>query len=201
MMNFNSKLRTTPLKAFAKTSPLNQLVGGQKKLDKNKDGKLDKEDFKILRGEKSSPLNASGMDSYMKGMSIGGGLVIKENKKNEEDVPSKKDKEIKSRKFSYTFPDGITISLKKEGGKTSDGGKDITRTFTAKNILSPEVKLRKTKIEKDPNTGVRTATRSLYGLDGKVRKTIVKEGKPFRMKKDVFKGPEAQKMFDLKFGG
>ena len=29
-----------------------QLVGNQKKLDKNKNNRLDKEDFKILRGEK-----------------------------------------------------------------------------------------------------------------------------------------------------
>lgn len=29
-----------------------QLIGNQKKLDKNKNNRLDKEDFKILRGEK-----------------------------------------------------------------------------------------------------------------------------------------------------
>jgi hypothetical protein len=34
-----------------------ELVGGQKKLDKNHNGKIDKEDFKILKGEKSSETN------------------------------------------------------------------------------------------------------------------------------------------------
>jgi hypothetical protein len=34
-----------------------ELVGGQKKLDKNHNGKIDKEDFKILKGQKSSETN------------------------------------------------------------------------------------------------------------------------------------------------
>ena len=75
--------------------------------------------------------------------------------------------------------------------------KVITESLSSSFSLDSDIYL---SIEKDPNTGVRTSTRSLYGLDGKVRKTIVKEGKPFRMKKNVFKGPEAQKMFNLKFG-
>ena len=33
---------------------MSKLVGGQKKLDKNKDGKISGEDFKILRGEKKN---------------------------------------------------------------------------------------------------------------------------------------------------
>ena len=34
-----------------------ELVGGQKKLDKNHNGKIDKQDFKILKGQKASEAN------------------------------------------------------------------------------------------------------------------------------------------------
>lgn len=47
--------------------PTKQLVGGQKKLDKNKDGKISGEDFKLLRAE---PMELGGVVK----MGAGGGV-------------------------------------------------------------------------------------------------------------------------------
>jgi hypothetical protein len=47
--------------------PTKELVGGQKKLDKNKDGKISGEDFKLLRAE---PMKLGGVVK----MGAGGGV-------------------------------------------------------------------------------------------------------------------------------
>ena len=53
------ELQPQELEEFPKRSPLNvggELVGGQKELDKNNDGDLDEEDFKMLREEREKKL-------------------------------------------------------------------------------------------------------------------------------------------------
>ena len=54
--------------------PANPLKGGQKKLDKNKDGKISGEDFKILRnmkfGGSVKPIKMGGGGNVCKGMGI-----------------------------------------------------------------------------------------------------------------------------------
>ena len=193
----NNKLRTSPLKGFMKSSPLHQLVGGQKKLDKNKDGKLDKEDFEMLRGEKSSPLNISG--GFMRGMSMGGGFVNEgeEEPKKEE---SKKEKPS-SGGIGYTFKDGSRISFKKEGGRTSEGGRDVTTTFTNKLPgSSKEITLRKKRVEQASKKGPKEVTKAKFTVSGDLRKIKSKKGRGFKKQKQVFKGEKAANKFKLKFG-
>ena len=196
----NNKLRTSPLKGFMKSSPLHQLVGGQKKLDKNKDGKLDKEDFEMLRGEKSSPLNANGMGSYNKGMMMGGGFV------NEGEEEPKKEESEKlnpsSGGIGYTFKDGSRISFKKEGGRTSEGGRDVTTTFTNKLPgSSKEITLRKKRVEQASKKGPKEVTKAKFTVSGDLRKIKSKKGRGFKKQKQVFRGEKAANKFKLKFRG
>ena len=192
----NNKLRTSPLKGFMKSSPLHQLVGGQKKLDKNKDGKLDKEDFKMLRGEKSSPLNLS---SFMKGMSMGEGFVKQEDEPKKEESEKQKPS---SAGIGYTFKDGSKISFKKEGGRTSEGGKDVTTNFTKKLPGSSKEKtLRKKRVEQASKKGPKEVTKAKFTVSGDLRKIKSKKGRGFKKQKQVFRGEKAANKFKLKFGG
>ena len=62
------------VKMEAGGDPANPLKGGQKKLDKNKDGKISGEDFKILRnmkfGGSVKPVKMGGGGNVCKGMGI-----------------------------------------------------------------------------------------------------------------------------------
>ena len=53
--------------------PTKQLVGGQKKLDKNKDGRISGEDFKLLRAE---PMKLGGVVKMTKGGGVCKGMGI-----------------------------------------------------------------------------------------------------------------------------
>lgn len=53
--------------------PTKQLVGGQKKLDKNKDGRISGEDFKLLRAE---PMELGGVVKMTKGGGVCKGMGI-----------------------------------------------------------------------------------------------------------------------------
>ena len=53
--------------------PTKELVGGQKKLDKNKDGKISGEDFKLLRAK---PMKLGGVVKMTKGGGVCKGMGI-----------------------------------------------------------------------------------------------------------------------------
>ena len=164
------------------TSPM-KLTEGQKKLDKNKNNKLDTEDFKILRKQKSSPLK----DMFGKGgsmmNSIGGadsGLA---------DTFRKVKKGVSGR-FGYQFSSGDTLKFKRSGKKFEDGGKDVISGFSINNK-----KLSEKRVQKDAQ-GNKIITKVKYGKGDTPRKVITR-GKGIKGIKNrkVFSGEDAKKKF------
>ena len=74
MEAINKVKKEDAVKMEAGGDPVNALKGGQKKLDKNKDGKISGEDFEILRnmkfGGSVKPVKMGGGGNVCKGMGI-----------------------------------------------------------------------------------------------------------------------------------
>jgi len=67
----------------------NELKGGQKKLDKNHNGKIDSQDFKILKGQKKSDVKENGGNPYTKKIGVKKLNVGESKKKNSETIYGK----------------------------------------------------------------------------------------------------------------
>ena len=96
-----------------------ELKGGQKKLDKNHNGKLDGQDFKILRGQKKSDVKENGGDPYTK--KVGSKSEVKETEKWIQKAidPSKKGllKKALGVKKDEKIPTGKLNAAAEKGGK------------------------------------------------------------------------------------
>lgn len=114
-------------KEYSKMATGGGLKGNQKKLDLNKNGKLDAEDFKMLRGKKM--VKGGGVQSFKKG-----NKVKTREGKIETIVRKNKNGNYETQESDYTWnPSDLTLVSKME---TGGGLADVPETFPDTDAMS-----------------------------------------------------------------